>query len=357
MPNAVAYGFVDLQHLFSQRVADVGIQQIYDAINRTTAEWNRQVNGLMDEFVFRTDQYQFRYHLPGSGTLQPLDEWGTPTPVREGAYYDIGLPIQGAGTAFGDNRVSREHMTVEEANRQVMRVQRDDADWLKRHILAAIFSNVAWTYTDPLKGGLTVQVLANGDAVVYPFSGLTTLQTDTHFLAQAAAIADNANPFTLIRDKLLEHPTNTGTLVAYIPTNLRASVENLTAFVEVTDGNVRLGTNNDQLLGTVGPGVGDQVLGYVKGAGVWIVEWRALPDNYIVWHARGADKPVAMREYEPPALKGLMLETHSQDGNLRETRFIRYCGFGVQNRTAMGVTRIGNAAYAVPTGYTAPLPV
>lgn len=355
MANAVAYGFVDLRHLFSQRLADVGITQVYDAINRTTAEHNRQINAIMDEIVMRTDRFKWRYHLPGSGTLQPLDEWGTPTPVREGAFYDVGLPIQGAGTAFGDNRISREHMTVEEANRQVMRVQRDDADWLKRHILAAIFTNVAWTYTDPEHGALTVQVLANGDSVTYPFNGLTALQTDTHYLAQAAGIADATNPFTAIRDNLNEHPTNMGPYVAYIPTNLRATTEALTAFVEVTDGNVRLGSDQDQLLGTVGPGMGDQVLGYIKGAGVWVVEWRSLPDNYIVWHARGGEAPIAMREYMPASLKGLFLETHSQDGNLRETRFLRYCGFGVTNRVSMGVTRIGNGTYAIPTGYTAPL--
>lgn len=356
MPNQVAYGFVDLQHLFSQRVADVGLTPVFDAITRTTAEWNRQVNDVFDEWVFRTDQFQFRYHLPGSGSLQPLDEWGTPTPVREGAYFDVGLPIQGAGTAFGDNRVSRAHMTVEEANRSMLRVQRDDADWLKRHIMATLLTNTSWTYADPLRGNLTVNPLANGDGTVYPMSGLTALQTDNHYLAQAAGIADGSNPFPTIRDQLLEHPTNTGTMVAYIPTNLRDSVMALTTFVEVTDGNVRLGNAQDALIGVVDRGVGDEVLGYIKGSGIWIIEWRTLPDNYIVADARGGEKPIAMREYEPPELKGLFLEAHSQDGNLRETRFIRYCGFGILNRTRLVVMRIGNAAYAIPTGYAAPLP-
>jgi len=355
MPNGVAYGFVDLQHVFSQRVADVGVQQVYDAITRTTAEWNRQINSLMNEFVQRTDQYQFRYHLPGTGSLQPLDEWGTPTPVREGAFYDVGLPIQGAGTAFGDNRVSREFLTVEEANRQILRVQRDDADWLKRHILATIFTNTSWTFSDPLKGNLTVQPLANGDAITYPMSGLTAMATDQHYLAQAAGILDASNPFPTIRDQLAEHPTNTGTYVAYIPTNLRASVEALATFVEVNDGNIRLGGDQDQLLQVVGPGVGDQVIGYIKGAGIWIIEWRSLPDNYIVAHARGSEPAIAMREYEPPNLKGLIIERHSQDGNLQETRFIRYAGFGVLNRTGMVIQRIGNGTYAIPSGYTAPL--
>jgi hypothetical protein len=36
---------------------------------------------------------------------------------------------------------------------------------------------------------------------------------------------------------------------------------------------------------------------------------------------------------------------------------IRYAGFGVLNRVAAMITRVGNASYAIPSGFTAPLPV
>ena len=63
-----------------------------------------------------------------------------------------------------------------------------------------------------------------------------------------------------------------------------------------------------------------------------------------------------MRQYPSTALQGLFTENHSPDGNLHESRFIRYAGFGARNRIAALVYRIGNGSYAIPTGYTAPLP-
>jgi hypothetical protein len=65
-----------------------------------------------------------------------------------------------------------------------------------------------------------------------------------------------------------------------------------------------------------------------------------------------------MREYPANELQGLFPEQFSPDGNLNIQKFIRYCGFGVYNRTGATITRIGNASYAIPTtpvDYTAPL--
>jgi hypothetical protein len=42
---------------------------------------------------------------------------------------------------------------------------------------------------------------------------------------------------------------------------------------------------------------------------------------------------------------------------LNEYRFIRYAGFGAYNRVGALSFRIGNGAYAIPTGYSTPLAV
>ena len=47
----------------------------------------------------------FTQALGSGGTLQPLDEWGNPLPVKDEGVYDVAFPIQGGGTAWGDNRV------------------------------------------------------------------------------------------------------------------------------------------------------------------------------------------------------------------------------------------------------------
>lgn len=358
MANAVAYGFVGLEHLFSNRVADTNIQTIREAIDATIGEHNRQVNAIISTFVQRTTEYQIRYTEPGSGTLQPLDEWGNPIPVRQGAAYTLGFPLQGAGTAWGNNRVTRELMTVEEVNDHVLHALYRDADWMKRHILAALLDKSSWTFDDPEHGNLTIQPLANGDSTLF-LRNNGTRSTDNHYIAQAAGIADATNPFPTIYDELREHPVNAGAdIVAYVASNLVADIEGLATYFPVDDPEIRRGADSDVLVGRIGPGVGDELLG--RADRVWIVEWNMLPDNYILAEARGRTGDIVMmREYPVAALQGLFPENHSPDGNVNEYRFIRYAGFGVKNRVGALAYFVsaGDTTYDVPTGYDAPLAV
>lgn len=357
MPNAIAYGFIGKDHLMDERVTLDNVREVRSAIADSVAFHNEQVERIMSEMVEVTTEHQVRFRYGNGGTLQPVDEYGNPLPVREKTRaYDVGFPIQGGATAWGDNRVSRALMTGQEVNDNTLGALRRDADWLKRHALAAMFDNEEWTFPDEEFGDLTIKPLANGDATEYRRKN-NVVDTDNHYLAQANAIDDTNNPFPAIRAELNEHPENTGaTIVAYIPSNLRGAVEGLTNFYEIGDPNIRLGQGTAALDGNVAPGMGDEFIGYVDG--VWIIEWQLLPDNYIVAVARGAEeKPLRMRQYPVSDLQGLFTEEHSPDGNLQEHRFIRFAGFGAYNRVGALVYRIGNAAYAVPAEYDAPLKV
>jgi len=350
------FGFVGYEDLADERVVGDNIRIVDEAVRATVAEHNRQVNAALTELVQTTTDYKLRYKLGSGGTLQPLDEWGNPLPVKDAGYYDVAFPIQGGGTAWGDNRVSRALMTVGEADRLTLGMLRRDADWMRRHILAALFDNTTWSYVDEEYGTLTVQPLANGDAVTYPRNN-GTMATDTHYYAQAAAIADAANPFPTWKTELNEHPANSGaTLVAYIPSNVRSAVQGLANFVDVDEPDVDPGIMATRLTNRIDRGIGDEVLGKVDG--IWVVEWSFLPDDYGIVVARGSSTPVlGMRQYPAPELQGLFTENHSPDGNLLARRFIRYAGFGVWNRVGAIAFRIGNANYAIPTGYTTPLAV
>lgn len=361
--NITTYGFLELKDLASQRIITIDVRTLQTAIRESVAEWSRQVNALLALMVTPTTDYKIRYQLPGGGSLQPLDEKGNPKPVQPSGVYDVALPIQGAGTAWGGDRVVRAMMTVEDADRATLDTMQRDYDWLRRHILAAVFTNTTWTYTDPLYGALTIQPLANGDTVTYVRRGGTNT-TDTHYLAQAAAIADASNPFPTIYSELDEHPSNNGRIIAYVPTNLVASIETLTALNTNFNTQLNYGADvttiagvsvdlDDTRRGDPFTGLGDRFIGLVNG--VYVVEWAALPDNYIIAMAESATDVVGMREYPAVELQGFFPEFHDVDGNTYEYRMIRYAGFGVLNRVGALVYRIGNAAYAIPTGYTAPL--
>lgn len=366
MANSTAYGFINLEHLFATRVSEVGTERVWTAVQQSAEEYTRTMNAMLGLFAERTTIAQEQNELPGDGTLQPLDEFGNPLPVAPSGNYQVAYPIQGGGTAWGDNRVSRELMTVEEANRHTFDALQRDADWMVRHMLSAIFTNTTWTYNDKSASGgyrglgnITIQPLANGDAVEYVRRGAVAAATDTHYLAQLNAIDNSNNPFPTIKAELLEHPTNRGPFVAYVPSGLADSIGALSEFVEIDDPDITYGTSNDTLPNSPGAimGPGDEVLGKTKSSNIWVVQWDALPANYMIAMAVGGTggPMLKMREYPAAALQGFFPEMHSPDGNNAVTRMIRYAGFGGHNRVKGLVYRIGNASYAIPTGYTAPL--
>lgn len=356
--NTLDYGFTGLQHLATNRVTTVGVEVVWNAIQESLSLYNGQIDAMVSQFSERTTKFQERRMLPGSGTLQPMDEYGEPLPVRAGAYTDVAYPLQGGGTAWGTNQVAKALMTVQEAYQFTADSMTRDADWVRRHLLAALFDNVAWTYTDTLHGSLTIRPLAlASDGVLYPKRFTTAPATDTHHLAQAAAIDDNNNPFDDIYTELMEHPSNSGPVVCYVATSLKASIQALSGFVGVTDTDIALGANADRIASDYSSikGCGDEVLG--KTDNCWIVEWGALPSGYIIAHAKGAGPVLAMREYDDPALQGFYMKTNSPNGLYEKTMMFRYAGFGVMNRVAAVVYYVGNSTYAIPNGYDAPLSV
>ena len=362
MANLLNYGFLSLEDLYAQRVNTVGIDRVYGAVQDSVDEYNRVVNAMMNGMVERTTMVQEYIELPGGGTLQPLTPDGNPLPIVPSGQYTAGYPIHGAGTAWGTNRITREMLTVQEADRFTDDAFQKDADWRMRHLLAAILDETTWTFTDKYGGNgtkglgaLSVLPLANGDSVTYMRRGGSS-STDDHYLATASAIADNANPYTGIRAELIEHPTNTGPFVAYVSSSLIATTAALSEFVELNDMDV-LYDGEDNLpnapASILGPG--DEILGKLKSSNIWIVEWSRIPDGYIIAQALGAGPFVKMRELPVESLQGLFTEGFDVDGNHTGQRFLRWAGFGVANRVAAVVQQIGNGTYQIPSGYDAPL--
>jgi len=281
MANQIAYGFVNLEDVFAERVNDVGVQVVWDAIQASVTEHNTQMSALMQLFVKPAPKPKIRYKTPNVSRLQPAEEIARARPLRVAGYYDVAFPIQMGMAALGDTFIAAAKMLVEDANRYVNALTSADARWMRDHILAALYANVAWTYSDPNDeiGTLTIEGLANADAVKYEImTGADNGATDTHYLAQADAIDDTHDPFATIHDELMEHPDNSGEVVAFIPTNLKTTVKALTHYMPAQDPNVRTGSATDVLAGNLGVSYPGELFGY-HDAKVWLVEWRSLPDS------------------------------------------------------------------------------
>lgn len=359
MANQVLYGFLEHEDIFAERITATNAEVVNDAIQRSVDEHNRQMDALLALFAQTTTQYTARFYLGGGHRLQPLDNDGRARPIRVSGHYDIGLPIQQAGSAWGANYVARTKMTVADANRITASMLIADNRWMRDHLLSALYNNATWTFDDDENGALTVQPLANGDAVTYQLqTGADSAATDTHFAAQAGAIADAANPFPAIAADLTEHPENAGaTVLSLIPTNLKASVQALGTFFRESDPNIRRGVGVDELVGQFGAAVPGTILGYEEDSGAWVAEWPSLPADYIISVAVGdTARPLAMRQDEEAELQGFKQVATRDDHPFYESQWLRRAGFGAWNRVGAHVMRIGNGSYAVPTGYAAPMP-
>jgi hypothetical protein len=49
--NAVAYGFISLKNVWSDRITTIGGESIADAVAQSLAEYNRQADALMGDMV------------------------------------------------------------------------------------------------------------------------------------------------------------------------------------------------------------------------------------------------------------------------------------------------------------------
>jgi hypothetical protein len=355
MANQVLYGFMNLKDAFNSRVEDVGIGLVNAAIDETLAEHTRQLTNLMSLFVDPTQEYKLRYKTPGAASLQPLDENGRARPVKVAGYYDIAFPLQMAGIAWGQTYYASKKMRVEDANATMTTLITADKRWMRDRIMAALFTNVNWTFADPEHGDLTVKPLANSDTDTYLIqAGTDAGTTDTHFLAQAGAIADASDPFPTIYTELTEHPENSGDVVVFVPTSNKAAVEALSAFYPMGDSNLRMGAAATVVSGTLNVAMPGTLFGYHE-AGVWLAEWKGLPANYLVGTMTSGPRPLAMREEPEPVLRGFNRVAERNDHPFFESQYLRIAGFGTQNRVGAVIQRVGNGAYAIPTNYTAPL--
>lgn len=355
MANAVLYGFWNLKDVWTERLTALNAGTITTAIQASVDEHNRQIDAMLGLFATPTTLYLERYKQVGASRLQPLDENGRALPIKPAGFYDVAYPIRDAGSAWGANFKALAKMTVEDANRVTAQMLNADKVWMRDQMLAALFASSTHTYTDPAYGSLTIQPLANGDAVTYLRNGATAVATDTHQLATASAIADAADPFPTIYDELAEHPENAGEVVALIPTNLKAAVMALTNYHPVVDPNLQPGANTAQVTGTLGAAVPGTVFGY-HSAKVWLAEWKALPDNYVIATTTDADPALAFRQEPEAELQGFREAAERNDHPFYERQWVRFAGFGARNRVGALVYRFGNGTYAVPTGYTPPIP-
>lgn len=333
-------------------LAEQSKDKIVNAVTKTLAEHNAEVNALIDAFCNRTINSSTRVLLPGSGELQAMDENGRALP-RKGAEYNVAFPIHGGGDAWAANYVTLNKMSVQRFAQLTAGMLQRDMLSITRLILGGILYDQSWTFNDTYLGQtLTVQPMANGDTVVYPITNATGLSTDNHYRNFAYdTISDANNPFPEIAEEIMQHGDNTGDVVAFIPTAMEAGVRTLDDFTPAVDPNIAIGISKDRIVSTPQGFWPGEIIGYLPTAHTWVSKLRSLPDDYLIAITETGPKPLNFREDAEKALRGFGPKGNRDDFPYFEEQWLRRCGVGAYNRVGAVAAQISAEA---SSDYTAP---
>lgn len=353
------FGILGLPETDRSYIERIGQQVVYDAANRLFQEWSADLAIASSVFVAgQTDQFKWRFKLPGGGRMQRRGSRANSGTVRAGGEWDVALPLEDFGNALGFDDIALAYMTLPEMQRHIQTVQNQGMATYRYEMLRALFNNTSRTFEDRERAGtLTIVPLASQDGVVYPpVLGSETEAQDNHFLVSgylASAISDTNNPFPVIRDELEEHfGTQEGgsDVVVFINNNQTAAVENLNDFDPVEDRHIRSGDNVDVPVNL--PMVPGKILGRING--VWVAEWRWIPANYMLAIHLSEAAPLTERvdpEYTGLGT-GLQLVATNPAYPIQTSEYRFRFGLGVTNRlngVVMQFKASGN--YDIPTGY------
>ncbi len=353
------FGALGLQDTDRSFVNVIGQRVVYDAVQQVLSQHNADLAAAYGVFVEReTEDFKFRYKLPGGGYLQRRGANARPASVKAYGSWDVAFPLEDFGADLADNDVALAYMSMQELNRHLDTIIAQDINTVRREILKAMFNNTNLTFEDPINGSLTCVPLANADAVVYPpVIGSDTEATDDHYLESgyaAASISDTNNPFKTIRDELEEHfgaATGGENLFTFINNAQVTAVESLTDFDPVNDRFTAPGTNTDQLFG-LPAGMPGRIVGRCNG--VWVIEWRWIPANYMLGGHLDAPKPLIMR-LDPAntgLARGLNLVGRDEEKPLESSFYRHRFGLGVGNRLNGVAFELGTGgSYTIPTAY------
>ena len=340
-------------------VNTVGQRVVYDALQEALSQMNSELSAAVNLFVAETtSDHSRRFKLPGGGYMQRRGRQAPPGSLKATGEWDVAFPLEDFGDAIAIDDISLAYMTMQELNRHLDTVEERNRNTMRRAILMALFNNADWNFVDENHGTLAVKSLANGDVVVYPpILGSDSEATENHYKATGyavASISDTNDPCEDTVNELEEHfGTSTGgsEIVKFAGKTLADKIRNtLTDFDDVSDRHIQMGANTNEVVGLPANLPGKLVGRH--NAGIWLVEWRAIPDNYDLDIHLGVSAPLIER-IDPADTglgQGLQLVTENDKFPLQDSFYRNRYGFGVGNRLN-GVVHFYDtgSTYTIPT--------
>lgn len=308
----------------------------------------------------KTEVFKTRYKKPGAGYLQERNSQGTYGAAKATGSWDVAYPLRDKGVSHSWNDIDVAKLTALELSNHIETGLNSYVNSFRFDVLLPLLNNTQQAFTDPDHGSLSVEPLANGDAVTYPpITGEATDEaTEDHYLGTAyamAGISDTNNPLKTGRDDLNHHfggaRTGGNNIVALCHSDDTERFEALSNFREVPDSNIRSGDNVDIPFGW--PNAPGRTVG--RSDSVWLQEWEFIPPNYLLFIHMEQNAPLMMR-HDPASMgKGtgdFMLVSQSQLFPFEQAVWRARYGLGAGNRLNGVVMFINDtSSYTIPTDY------
>lgn len=314
---------------------------------------NRLFDDMAGDLATTVTVPQMAFTGADTAIVQELDEWGRADASKATTSGNLGFPLRLYGSTVQWTRTYLERATVSDLAAQLDAHAAADLVNFRGLLRSVFFTNTNTSgYFDRLDSKLTytLRALLNADGQAIPISPNGTSfdgSTHTHYLASATY---TAAALQAVIDTVVEHGVD-GRIVAYIAKADEATVRGLSGFAPYLDARLTItGASQigNQTLDTVNPD--NRAIGVFGGAEVWVKQW--VPQNYAVaLDIGGSRKPLGIRVRSGNLTSGPgafnKIDEH-QHHPLTAQHFGREFGIAAFGREKAAVSRMDNAAYAIP---------
>jgi hypothetical protein len=330
-------------------VLDVGTENVAAALQADLDAWNGLVRDAVSFLAEPTTERIFRDGEGDSGTMEEADEYSQGIGKKVSGGGNLGVPLRKHQRNVGWTLDALKVATPADLARQYIAVRTAHQKAIYTRLRQALFTPTNATVADKLvdRVDLPVKALINADGFPIdtgPNGESFNSATHTHYDANATLTAATID--ALVTD-VLEH-TNDGNIQLIISETNAATVQALTGFVALSTALIQsdgAGIITTQRLETTR--TSNRVIGYWRGAyPIWVKPWGVA--NYML--AVDANRrPLAFRERENAALRGLRLVQKHEHSPLVVDFMEAEFGLAVRRRTAAAVLQFNNGTYSAPS--------
>jgi hypothetical protein len=341
-------------------VLAAGQVQTFAAVQEFTARHNAALSRATSMLIgATTSNIEAYFETPGGGMMQESNNLTRPGAIKAAGRYNVAFPIRDARDQIAGDDVTLAYLTLEQLQRNVETVFIRHLNWVRFHILKALFNNVndaAW-YEEAYDRVITIRRLANQDGTIYaPNINADTGAEDNHYLTSgylSSAISNVNNPFPTLRDEIKEHFGEDTNIVVFINPAQSAIVQGLAAFTPYRDPMLTQPITSTVISGSAPSGIPGMVIG--RASNVWVAEWNSIPADYMLAIDVSQPGPLTKRVDVPTNIAGrgvLALIARQVEFPLEESFWRDRHGYGVSNRTSAAIMQFKAAPpYDIPTIY------